>query len=275
MSGVREFLRPGSVSEAARMLRGSPGRVALAGGTFLGAHCPPRVTGLVDLSRLGLSYIKAQGTGVIIGAMTPLAAVADSAQCGSLARCVAEAASEPLRQMITVGGNVMIPLRWSDLPLLLHVLDGEFVVQGSGGKAREYESAEFFKQAPTTLLRRGELLTEVRVPVLRGVRLARRKLVRNHGDIPALQVAASLQVKRGKMKSVRVAFVAQKPLPARLAACEKLLEGQRADDALLTAAAEAVRGEAGTLTDVRFSSEYLLEMLGVFVRRVLEECLHE
>lgn len=275
MSGVTEFLRPGSVSEAARMLRGSPGRVALAGGTFLGAHCPARVTGLVDLTCVGLSYIKGHGSGVVIGAMTPLAAVANSAVCGPLARCVAEAATEPLRQMITVGGNVMMPLRWSDLPLLLHVLDAKCVVQGSGETVRSYASAEFFNQSPSALLKRGELLTEVRVPMLRGVRLARRKLVRNHGDIPALHVAASLQMKRGKMKNVRVAFVAQRPLPTRLAACEKLLEGESADDGLLTAAAEAARGEAGTLTDVRFSSEYLQEILGVFVRRVLEECLHE
>jgi len=274
MSGIQEFVRPASIAEALRMLSVT-GRVPLAGGTFLGAHCPSRVTGLVDLSRIGLSYIKAHGEGVVLGAMTPLAALASSARCGPLAACAADAATEPLRHMITVGGNVMIPLRWSDLPLLLCVLDAEFVVRGHAMRTRTYRSGVFFKQPPAVLLKQGELLTEVHVPALRGVRLARRKLVRNHGDIPALQVAAALRLQRGKMCNVRMAFVAQKPLPTRLAACEDLIEGKKPTDELFAAAAHAVRGEAGVLSDTRFSSAYLQEIIGVFVRRILEECTNE
>lgn len=271
MSNISEFLRPVSVPEATRMLR-TAGRAALAGGTFLGAHCPPRVTGLVDLSQLGLSYIKASGTGAALGATTTLAAVAESVRCGPLAACAADAATEPLRQMITVGGNVMMPLRWSDLPLLLRVLDAEFTVRGQGTRLRTYTSDVFFKQPPASLLKAGELLTEVRVPALRGVRLARRKLVRNHGDIPGIQVAAALRLQRGRIRNARIGFVAQKPLPARLAACEQLVEGKKPDAELFAAAAAAAQAAAGPLSDTRFSSAYLQEILGVFVRRVLEEC---
>lgn len=263
------------MAEAARMLRASAGRAALAGGTFLGAHCPPRVTGLVDLSQVHLSYIRGRGKGVVLGAMTTLAAVAAAERCGVLAMCARDCATEPLRQMITVGGNVMMPLRWSDLPLVLHVLGAEYEVYGQGGRLREYTSDEFFKQPPASLLKRGELLREVRVPMVRGVRVARRKLVRNYGDIPAVQVAAALHVSRGMMKNVRVAFVAQRPLPQRLRRCEQLVEGRKPSDELFAEAGDAARRDAGTLTDTRFSSGYVQEILGVFVRRVLEECTNE
>ncbi len=269
MSGIQEFLRPGSVPEAARMLRAA-GRAPLAGGTFLGAHCPPRITGLVDLSRLGLSYIKPCNGGVAIGAMTPLDAIARAPRCGPLAICAAEAATEPLRHMITLGGNVMVPLRWSDMPLLLSVLDAQFILHGL--RARTVSSTAMFAQVPASLLKRGELLIEVRLPALRAVRLARRKLVRNHGDIPALHVAVAFKLVRGKMRGVRVAFVAQRPLPQRLAACEQLLEGAAPCDVLFARAAAIACEQAGPLSDMRFSPAYLRDMLAVFIRRALEEC---
>lgn len=273
MSGIKEFLRPRSVREAVVLLNGSSGRVALAGGTFLGSHCPVQVSGLVDLSLLGLSYVKAQGAGIEIGAMTTLADVAESRLCGAMAEHVRDAATEPLRHMITVGGNVMIPLRWSDLPLLLCVLDARFVVEGIRG-VKEYSADEFFAQAPVKVVGRGKILTAVRIPRARKMRVARIKLVRNFGDVPGLQIAIAMQMQRDVLRNVRIAYVGQRPLPTRLRQCEALVEGMRAAEVTTAEIGRVATEEVGQVTDVRFSSEYLREMVGVFVQRALEECIH-
>ncbi|MCX7847968.1 MAG: FAD binding domain-containing protein [bacterium] len=270
MSRIKEFLKPRSVREAVERLREKAGRVPLAGGTFLGVHCPPRVTGLVDLSEVGLDYVRRDGEAVLIGAMTTLAGLADSRLSGALGRFAGEAATEPLRQMITVGGNVMVPLRWSDLPLVLYVMEAEFAVVGE--RKRTYKAEEFFGRLQASASKGGELLTEVRLRGLSGLRVARRKLVRNYGDIPGVQVAVACRVRRGVMEGVRVAYVGQRAIPRRLKGVEGELEGRRPLGEVLERASSVAREEAGTLTDVRYSSEYLREMVGRYVARAIEEC---
>lgn len=109
-----EYARPSSVAEAARSL----GRdsAAIAGGTDLlglmkdGIAAPAR---LVDLTRIeglrGLS--RERGAGLRIGALTPLADLETSEQLGrwlpAAREAVASAATVQLRNMGTVGGNLL------------------------------------------------------------------------------------------------------------------------------------------------------------------------
>ena len=269
MSTLAAIFRPTSLAEAVRLLK-DPARAPLAGGTFLGAHLPQQLTGLVDLSLLGLSYVKAAGGRVAIGAMTTLDELARSKALGPLAALARDMTPQPLRNMITVGGDVMLPLRWSDLPLLCCVLDAEFVLRSP--RERVLGAAAFFATQPRRLLKPGELLTEIRLPAMKSACLARKKLLRSHDDVPALQTAVSVVCKRQKMSSVRIAYVAQQALPTRLRQCEALLEGQPPSPKLFAQAAEAAMAEADALKDLRFSSEYLTEMLGVHVKRMLQDC---
>jgi CO/xanthine dehydrogenase FAD-binding subunit len=271
MSHITEFLKPPSVAEALRLLRAQPERAPLAGGTFLTAHLPNKITGLVDLSGLGLDYVKRRDGAVALGAMTTLNTMAQAAALGPLAALCRDCATQPLRNAITIGGNVMQPLRWSDLPLLLTVLRASFVIRDK--RQRTLIADDFFRQLPAKTVGTGGLLTEVVVPDLRRVRLARKKIVRAHDDIPALHVAVAVRLERGRARDVRIAFVAQKPLPTRLPAAEALLEGVAPTADVIRAAAEAAQAAAGPLSDIRFSGEYLGEMLGVHVRRLLTKCL--
>jgi len=271
MPHLTEFLKPTSVAEALRLLRAQPGRVPLAGGTFLTAHLSKKTTGLVDLSGLGLDYIKRRDGAVALGAMTTLSAMAQATALGPLATVCRDCATQPLRNAITVGGNVMQPLRWSDLPLLLTVLRAEFVIRAQ--RQKTLSADDFFRQLPAKTVGPGGLLTEIVVPDLRTVRLARKKIVRAHDDIPALHVAVAVRLERRRACDVRIAFVAQKPLPTRVPAAEALLEGVVPTAALLAAAAKAARAAGAALSDFRFSGEYLAEMLGVHVRRLLTDCV--
>lgn len=109
-----EYARPATVAEAAASL--GRGAAAIAGGTDLlglmkdGIAAPAR---LVDLTRIeglrGLS--RERGAGLRIGALTPLADLETSDQLGrwlpAVREAVASAATLQLRNMGTVGGNLL------------------------------------------------------------------------------------------------------------------------------------------------------------------------
>ena len=73
MLNLREIHKPTTIADALKLLQ-QPGTVALAGGTALNTDKRRDVNAVVDLSGLGLSYIKESNGAIAIGAMTTLAA---------------------------------------------------------------------------------------------------------------------------------------------------------------------------------------------------------
>lgn len=111
-----EWVRPTNLAEARRRLADRPGSVFKAGGIDLLDHLkehlvePPRI---VDLSALaGLDEIAAEADGGLrIGARATLARVAEHpavrASYPALALACGEAASPQIRNVATIGGNVL------------------------------------------------------------------------------------------------------------------------------------------------------------------------
>ncbi|RUU07451.1 xanthine dehydrogenase family protein subunit M, partial [Mesorhizobium sp. M6A.T.Ca.TU.002.02.2.1] len=108
------YLRANSV-DAARQAAALPGAMLLAGGTTLidlakcGVTEPETV---VDITHLkGLDVITVDDRGVTIGALARMSSVADHAEIKSRFPAVSEAlwqaASAQLRNMATIGGNLM------------------------------------------------------------------------------------------------------------------------------------------------------------------------
>jgi len=106
------YERPGTLGEAFELL-GRPGALPMAGGTDLAGQIDRGIVEpslVVDLQGLGLDAIEpAPGGGVAIGAAVTLAALGASeliAPYGALASAAGLAASPPLRNVGTVGGNI-------------------------------------------------------------------------------------------------------------------------------------------------------------------------
>jgi xanthine dehydrogenase YagS FAD-binding subunit len=111
-----ELARPGSTTQARELMAEKPGSAAKAGGIDLLDHLkehliePPRV---VDLKSIpGLGKIEAQADGSLrIGALATLAQVAAHAGVRkthpALAQACGEAASPQIRNVATLGGNVL------------------------------------------------------------------------------------------------------------------------------------------------------------------------
>jgi carbon-monoxide dehydrogenase medium subunit len=274
------FYQPTSIREALLLLRkvGKHGRI-VAGATDIVAQGDRSTRFLVDVTRLGLNYIRGNNRGCAIGATTTMAALEHSPVIralagGILAKAASTCGSIQNRNMATVGGNLANASPAADTAAVLLALDAQ-VALASSRRKRQIALADFFSGPHRTVLN-GELLEEVVIPALPGggrLGWSFQKLGRTATDISLVSAAAGLQIDaRGRIKWARLALgaVARTPLRARKA--EELLLGNTLNEDLVVRASESAWREVSPISDSRASSEYRREMSGVLARRALREC---
>jgi len=274
------FYRPTTVREALLLLRkaGKHGRL-VAGGTDFVIQADRSTRFLIDITRLGLSYVRGNSRGYTIGATTTMAAIEHSLITrtlagGILAKAASTCGSIQNRNIATVGGNLANASPAADTAAVLLALEAQVVVAGPGRK-RKIALSDFYSGPHQTVLK-GELLEEVLIPALpRGGRLgwSFQKLGRTETDISLVNAAAGLQADaQGHIKWARLALGAVGPTPLRARNTEALLLGKTLTEDLLTRAGEAAMHEVSPISDSRASAEYRREMSGVLARRALREC---
>ena len=234
---ITQYLLPDSAEQAVAELAGNA--AVLGGGTLVmpaahaGALDAERVVGL---ARAGLAGIERDGGRITIGAMTPLAAVAELE--GAVGRAAAAVGGPALRNLATVGGNLLAGAPYGDVGVALLALDAEVRLS-----ARTIPLAELWE----TFDPAGEIIVSVAFeddPDSVFVRWARRA-----ANSPAVVCVA---VSRG-----RVALGGVAPHPVRS-------PGAEAGDP-----AAAAR-EIDPPTDAIASAWYRRRMTELFVRRALE-----
>ena len=106
------FYQPTIVREALLLLRkvGKHGRI-VAGATDIVTQADRSTRFLVDITRLGLNYVRGNSRGCVIGATTTMAALEHSPVIralagGILAKAASTCGSIQNRNMATVGGNL-------------------------------------------------------------------------------------------------------------------------------------------------------------------------
>jgi carbon-monoxide dehydrogenase medium subunit len=156
---------------------------------------------------------------------------------------------------------------------VLMALDADIVVVGRGGE-RVLEVEKLFAGYYETVLKPGELITELRIPAQGRRRAAYLKVTTGAADDwPALGVAVSLEVDGRAVRAVRVVVSAATEKAIRLAGAEEVLSGATIDDAVLARAGDAAADEAETVADVRGSAAYKRELLRVYVRRAVRQAV--
>ncbi len=280
---VDAYYRPRSIREAVRLLHGGGRQTRiLAGGTDVVVQADPSIRSLVDITRLGLSYIRKTGARWAIGATTTMTELEDStAICGLAGGILAKAAAAwgpvQLRNMATIGGNLANASPAADMAVPLLVLDASVVVAGAT-RRRTLPLAEFFRGPGKTVMGK-ELLVEILVPATpRGGRRgwSFHRLGRTLSDISLVSAAAGLHLDaRGICKAARIALGAVAPSPMRAAGAEAMLTGQKLTGELIALACEQVTREVSPISDVRAPADYRREMAGVLAGRALRECAEQ
>lgn len=240
-----DFKIPTRLDEARNILKqlGSTA-LPLAGSTSLvfAAGKDGRVG--VDITRLGLHGIRKESGTFRIGATTPVAALQKHCEDGwVLDRVAKHLASQQIRNMSTLGGNIVRVFPWADFPVVLLALNAEMIIAGEGGE-RVVGADEFFAGQPMRLLKAGDLLTAVKMKaVALGSGFGYRKETQAHMGFSLMTAAVLLEADGKKIESARVAVGAGIPFPARLKAVENALIGKPVSEFLFREA--AVKGAEG------------------------------
>lgn len=276
MGRIQFYERPRTVDEAVRMLEDRRGKACvLAGGTSLALRQPPGVDTLIDISRVGLVGMEDRGDAIAIKActtITDLAALPQAHQLygGLLARAAMSVASTPLRNQITVGGNLVQVMPWSDLPGVMLALNGQIVIHGPN--PRIVPLGDFYATHPRNSLNTGDLITEVRIPKPVGrVQSSYVKVGKTTFDYAALTVTAVAWLSGNQVRDCSVSLGAVHPLPLRVPQAEEEVTGRiPTRDDVIRAAARAA-GAIEPSQDYRYSKDYRRQLIKVWVKR----CLHE
>lgn len=274
-----EYFRPTTVKEAVSLLADYGGRARpIAGGTDLLVEKPPEVECLVDITRLGLNYVRNDGDTLKIGAATTLSQIIESSLLEKDPYCVLrEEASKmgdpPIRNTATVGGNICSAVPSADFPPGLIALEAEARIAGPSGE-RTVSLDGFFLGPRKTVLENGELLTEIKVPAQPArTAAAFLKKGRTRRDIALVNVAVRVTLEPdGTCEDARIVLGAVAPTPIRAKKAEAMLKGKKMHGALVEEeAAETASQEAKPISDVRASAEYRKELSKVFVKHALSQ----
>ncbi|MCE1247516.1 MAG: FAD binding domain-containing protein [Firmicutes bacterium] len=277
MNNLKEFYYPENIAEAQKLLRDeSVKKAIIAGGTSVALLNTGSVEGMVDITRMGLNYIKQDGGFVKIGATAVVEELARSPITknlanGILAKASSEIASRPLRNMITMGGNIVQLRIWSDLPVVLLALDGQIKVQGD--EERTIPADDFFREQPLKTLAHFDIVKEVvlpKTPETSGAEFI--KLSKTKGDYAIMSLACYLEFEEKTCTLARIALSSVTPLPRRCKKAEKVLEGKQLTPELIAEAAAVTREKTKTISNIWGSAEYKSVVLENLVKKSLLSC---
>lgn len=247
--------------------------MVMAGGTVVmpllneGLAQPERV---MSLRRAGLNRIERRGAELAIGATTTLTQLLAQDHIPLLAEAARNTASWSIRNLGTVGGNLFAAPPAGDVAVALLALDARVRLAGPRGE-RVVSLASFHTGLLATECAADELVVEILVPDA-DRETSYLKFGRKRGNTPAVvSVAIALQRRGSRVATARVCLGAAGPHPIRIQSAEAAIVGSGLDSRAIGAAAEAAVRDCRPTTDAIATEWYRRRMVGVFVRRALEQ----
>ena len=314
------YWTPKTVKEAIRIKADcGPESTFVAGGTDLYPNMKRRQQtpkDVIGLSRIpALARIRFGSDGVVIGAGALLSSVENDRRVRrgfpALVHAITEISTPPLRNMGTLGGNLLLDTRcnyydqnyeWRKAIDFCMKKDGEicWVAPGSPkclavqsadsvpilialGARAILVSREGEREVPVEALYRNdgidylakrpdELLTEIRLDRNGGWRASYKKLRRRGSfDFPVLGVGAAVRYNKDIVSEARLVLGGVASAPLRLTRAEQVLRGRPLDEPAIAEASQAAAAFARPMDNTDFSFLWRKEMVRRFVAAALRE----
>src|SRR5690242_12996028 len=271
-----EYERATSVDHALLLLSRPDTRV-LAGGHSLIPMMKLRLAQpemLVDINGLTeLSYIRLDGGQLRIGALARHADLLDSPLAGQhfpIFRDAERVVADPIvRLWGTVGGSLCQADPSEDLSAAFAATRATAVIRGADGD-REVPVREFHLGPYETVVGRGELLAEVRVPVQPGTGSAYEKVARRVGDWSVAAAGAVLRLDGKKViAQVGIGLTAVGAEHFVAAEAEEYLRGRAPDEESFTEAGANAAGHCQPGADRRGPEDYKRHLVAELTTRAL------
>ena len=316
------YYAPATVREALRIRAGEgPDAAYVAGGTDLYPNMKrrqqtPKV--VIGLSRVGaLGRLRVGEDGASIGSAVPLSTIEAHRRMRrsypALVHAIEEISTPPLRNMGTLGGNVLLDTRcnyydqnyewrqaidfcmkkdgtvcWvapgspkclavqsaDSVPVLIALSATAVLASPEGERETPLESLYANDGIHYLTKRPEELLTQIRVPKSDGWRASYRKLRRRGSfDFPVLSVGAAVRMDGDRVAEARIVLGAVSSAPVRAARAEAVLAGASFDIAAIDAAAEAAAQPSRPMDNTDYSFLWRKEMTSRWVAQALRDLL--
>ncbi|MEM7742706.1 MAG: FAD binding domain-containing protein [Pseudomonadota bacterium] len=209
--------------------------------------------------REDLREVRPEGPRVVIGAGLRMVDIIASRDLAFLAPAARAVGGPAVRNMATVGGNLIAPHPYGDLAVALLALDGQVVMaDGSSAPLEQY------------LARRQGLVRAISIDRPAGDSFRFRKVARvKPKGVSVMSMAACLNRAAGRLSGVRIAYGAMASTPVRAPAVERALEGATLDLTGITPALRVATDGLDPPTDALASSWYRREVAPVHLRRLL------
>jgi len=258
------YHRPSSLDDAAVAMKGAGDGTFLAGGQTLLPILKLRLANPSDVVDLGgiaeLKGITVDGDTVTIGAMTPHAEVAGSADVRAKIPALADLAESigdlQVRNRGTIGGSIANNDPAADYPA---------AVVGLGAtvhtNARTIAADDFFTGLLETALNDGEIITAVSFPV------PDKAAYQKFGNPASRYAIVGVMLSSGSA-GVRVAITGAGPCVFRQGDMERALADSFSADAVAGVTVSA----DGLNSDIHASAKYRAHLVGVMAKRAVAAC---
>jgi carbon-monoxide dehydrogenase medium subunit len=275
--GPVEYQRATSVEHALALLdRHGQGARVVAGGHSLIPMMKLRLAQpemLVDINDLAeLATIRVEDGELRLGALVRHADLLASALVGELVPMLHDAerviADPVVRNRGTIGGSVCQADPSEDLSGAFGALRATALIAGPAGE-RTVPMRQFFTGPYQTVLGAGELLVQLRVPIVPGGGSAYVKVNRRAGDWAVAAAAAALRVHRGVVTDVGIGLTAVGAPQFVAPEAEDHLRGRRATEESFAAAGRLAATHCRPSADQRGPVDYKRHLAGELTVRAL------
>ncbi|MBI3449241.1 MAG: FAD binding domain-containing protein [Acidobacteria bacterium] len=159
-----------------------------------------------------------------------------------------------------------------DAAPLLMALGATYTLVGFDGP-REMAAADFYHPdgIRKSDLRKGEILTEVKIPAEAAVSASgyAKLRLRDSFDFPDMGVGASLRLEGARIEDLRVAVTAVSMTPLLFPEVTEPFRGLALTGELIEAVADGIQKRCQPVRNVMFPPQYRKSMVGVYTRRLL------
>jgi carbon-monoxide dehydrogenase medium subunit len=235
---------------------------------------------LIDLNGVdALFFLRSQGSGIAVGAMTRQRTVERSALIAERAPLIAEAmphiAHPQIRNRGTVGGSLAHADPAAELPTLCVTLDARFRLRSRAGE-RWVNARDFYVGLFATDLQPEELLVEIEIPSMPArTGWAFDEIARQHGNYAMAGAAALVTLDdQGRCRQAKLVYLSVGEGPTVATQAQAALQGQTpTEDVLRAAAAIAAAEDIDPIGDIHASAAYRRHLARVLAERVLAKAV--
>ena len=260
------YFAPTTIKHLKKILKKERNAHFLSGGTDLSLEVTKKRLDLKKIISLNaikkLNFIKFTKKEIEVGAATSLIDFENKIKkyYYDFYKILKRYGSTQIRNVGTISGNIATASPIGDTLPLLMSLDAKVNIDGIYGK-KTISINNFFVGYRKTRLRKGEFIYSIKIPILKNNIFKAFKISkRNDDDISSVCCSFNLELKKNKIKKIRIAYGGMSNVPKRAKNIEKLLNNSNFIAETFNSAAKNLYKDFSPIDDMRATKAYRMEV---------------